>query len=397
VLSWYPSTVLAEKIKDKNQTRSALQILKELAACPSAPLYENIPARYIRRKIQSLGLDCRYDHYGNLIVRYKNLPRKKKKGHCPIAFVSHMDHPGFELIPSTGKNLLARSLGGVPLASMKKKTPVFVFTPDGERLPGTIHPIKNSYLSKKHGKIVKVILKSSPSSIKPPLPLTFDLPDFSQDGDTIRMRSADDLGGCAIILAALERMIQQKIRTDLFAVFTRAEEIGLYGACLMGQSSILPKNTQIVSIECSSLVPGVSMGDGPIIRTGDRASTFDFEAEQTLSRAVDRIKKSRPGFRCQRHLMSAGVCEATAFAAFGYKVTGLALPLGNWHNATTNLYDPNGRVDSEFISESDYLSSIDLLTEAAKNPMVWNQFDKLKRLRQIPSQVRRRMTRKFES
>jgi hypothetical protein len=63
--------------------------------------------------------------------------------------------------------------------------------------------------------------------------------------------------------------------------------------------------------------------------------------------------------------MSGGVCEATAFAAFGYTVTGLAFPLGNYHNATTHFADLNGAVAAEYIQLPDYLAGVRLITEAA--------------------------------
>ena len=40
--------------------------------------------------------------------------------------------------------------------------------------------------------------------------------------------------------------------------------------------------------------------------------------------------------------MSGGVCEATAFAVFGYRTTGIAFPLGNYHNGIRGLRDPEG-------------------------------------------------------
>ena len=47
---------------------------------------------------------------------------------------------------------------------------------------------------------------------------------------------------------------------------------------------------------------------------------------------LDKTLNDMHEFKYQRNLMGAGGCEASAFKAFGYKVTGLAYPLGNWHN-----------------------------------------------------------------
>jgi hypothetical protein len=58
--------------------------------------------------------------------------------------------------------------------------------------------------------------------------------------------------------------------------------------------------------------------------------------------------------------MSAGGCEASAFKAFGYKVTGTAFPLGAWHNRGENGVVP------EFISKDDFIGGALLIAEAAK-------------------------------
>jgi hypothetical protein len=58
--------------------------------------------------------------------------------------------------------------------------------------------------------------------------------------------------------------------------------------------------------------------------------------------------------------MSAGACEASAFKAFGYTVTGTAFPLGAWHNRGENGVEP------EFISREDFVGGALLIAEAAK-------------------------------
>jgi endoglucanase len=194
----------------------------------------------------------------------------------------------------------------------------------------------------------------------------FDLPDFVLDGDTIRMRALDDLAGCASILAALERASAESRGSRVYGVFTRAEEGGLFGARLLADEGTLPPDTIVVSVESSSVIPGVEQGQGPIIRAGDAMTTFDAEAERVLSQAAVHLRAQPDGFQVQRQLMSGGVCEATAFAAHGYPVTGLAFPLGNYHNATTSIPDPEGGVGAEYIKLADFLGGVDLLTEVAR-------------------------------
>ncbi|MEE8046064.1 MAG: hypothetical protein V3T49_04415, partial [Dehalococcoidia bacterium] len=147
---------------------------------------------------------------------------------------------------------------------------------------------------------------------------------------------------------------------SVYGLFTRAEEVGLVGARLAAEHELLPKDTIVVSVETSSVLPGAEIGEGVVIRTGDRAATFDYEAEAYLSEAAHRIKSTTPDFKVQRQLMSAGGCEAAAFKAFGYKVTGTAFPLGAWHNRGESGVEP------EFISKDDLFGGAVLLAEAAK-------------------------------
>ena len=105
----------------------------------------------------------------------------------------------------------------------------------------------------------------------------------------------DDLAGCAAILAALERFAGEGPATDMYGVFTRAEEGGLFGARLMAEAETLPKDTVIVSVESSAVIPGVKQGAGPVIRTGDAMTTFDSEAEGVLTAAVASIPGTEAG------------------------------------------------------------------------------------------------------
>ena len=190
--------------------------------------------------------------------------------------------------------------------------------------------------------------------------MVFDLQDFALDGDFIRMRAADDLAGCGSILSALAELKERPPAGDVYGVFTRAEEIGLMGARLMAEAGSLPPDTLVVSTESSRTLPGAEQGSGPVIRVGDAGYTFNVEAESVLIRAREVLQGRPDGFKCQRQLMSGGVCEASAFSVYGYQATGIAFPLGNYHNAA-----PEGRIEAEYIHLQDYLGGVELMVEAA--------------------------------
>jgi endoglucanase len=366
----------------------ALKILEELGARPAVPFFEAPVAGYVATVLEPLGLDVRQDSFGNIIAHLKSGPETAEP---PVAFVAHMDHPGFEIL-SAGDEIeayIARAIGRVPEASLRKSVPALVLAPDGQRLPSTLLP-RGAEENSPDQRMVNVELGAD-VALEPPVPVVFDLPDFELDDGVIRMRALDDLSGCAGILAALERLVSEGADTDMYAVFTRAEEGGLFGARLMAEERTLPDSTLVVSLEASPVIPGVAQGSGPIIRTGDAAYTFDAEAEQVLIAARESIREIDPEFRCQRQLMSGGACEATAFAVFGYRTTGIAFPLGNYHNATTGITDPDGGVGAEYIELQDFLGGVRLITEAAKSVGKRSDSPTRRRMRQVSAEVRHRL------
>ena len=368
----------------RREDERALEILARLGAQPAAPFHERGVAESVESTLRESGLEPWRDEFGNVLARYASLDGGQGR---PIAFVAHMDHPGFEIIEGSGRRYVARALGGVPAASLGKPTPALALLPDGRRVPCGLTP----YGGPERGGSDRLVIATLPeeAALAPPVPVVFDLPDFELDGDTIRMRALDDLAGCASILAAVERLAAAAAGADVFAVFTRGEEGGLFGARLMAQAGTLPGDTVVVSIESSPVIPGVAQGRGPVIRTGDAASTFDGRAEQALITARQRILERTPEFRCQRQLMSGGTCEATAFAMYGYSVTGIAFPLGNYHNATTDLRDPDGGVGAEYIALADFLGGVELIAEAARES---GGAAGERRLPDVGQDVRERMT-----
>ena len=367
----------------RREDERALEILARLGSRPAAPFHERGVAEAVEDTLREIGLSSWRDEFGNVLARYASPGGGDRR---PIAFVAHMDHPGFELIEGSGRRYVARALGGVPVASLAKRTAALAIMPDGERVECELAP----YDDPERDGSERLVSATLAEEVEVALPtaVVFDLPDFELDGETIRMRALDDLAGCASVLAAVERVAGEGAEADVFAVFTRGEEGGLFGARLMAQAGTLPANAVVVSVESSPVIPGVAQGEGPVIRTGDAMSTFDGVAERALIAARQRILERAPDFRCQRQLMSGGTCEGTAFAMYGYSVTGVAFPLGNYHNATTNLRDPDGGVGAEYIALSDFLGGVELMAEAMRGS---GSAAERRRLPDVGEEVRERM------
>ena len=335
-----------------------LETLRQIISIPTASFHEEGVGQAIMDFLEHYNLPYQVDPYGNIIAHYQNGPACRS-----LTLMAHTDHPGFELdeLNLTEKyedaQWIGRLLGGVTLEHLQQGS-VQVFVGNDRN-----QPIK--------GRLVGAELVESPRSVR--LFLAFDkadtaelapgdfgiwdLTDFELNEDFIHARVMDDLVGCVAGLLTLWKLAQEKPETDVYAVFTRAEEVGLVGAELVFQQKLLPSDTYVVSLEASRTLPGAVQGEGPVIRTGDRAFTFSEEAELVLKKAAEQLQPRK----VQRQLMSGGRCEASTAILQGYIATGLAFPLANYHNMGSNQ-----RLEPENIHLQDFLTGVRLLQKAAE-------------------------------
>jgi endoglucanase len=159
----------------------------------------------------------------------------------------------------------------------------------------------------------------------------------------------------------------------------------------VADAKLLPRNALVVSLETSKELPPVKMGQGVILRVGDRSSIFDSTAMRFLGEAAAGLRAKDEKFRFQRALMFGGTCEATAFQEFGYQVAAVCVALGNYHNC-----HPQGRIAAEYVSLSDACGMVRLLVEAARQMRAYDRLTgKLpERLRTLLRQARRNLRRK---
>ena len=359
----------------------ALNILEKLGGAPATSFYEGPVAKVIASTLTTLGIPYHKDEFGNIVAKLHShaTDQNNPEATPAIAFVAHMDHPGFEIVSTEDQTLAAVALGGLPPGGYQPGLSLEIILPDNTRIP--------SYISTANPEERKANIQlPEKCDIPVPCPAVFNLIDFSIDENLILMRALDDLAGCGSILTALEILKDESIPSDVYGVFTRAEEVGLIGARLMAQAMTLPTDTFVVSLESSRTLPGAEMGEGPVIRVGDAGLTFNTEAETVLHKAKECLQASSNQIKIQRQLMSGGTCEASAFTLHGYRTTGIAFPLGNYHNGT-----PDGNIGPEFIYMQDYFGGIQLITEAVRQ--VPNRDDTAfrKRISSIPEKLSQRL------
>lgn len=353
---------------DSEQRAFYLELLADIVSQPTAPFHEERVAARIAAYLREWGIPYALDDAGNLIARYQRGPACRA-----LVLMAHMDHPAFTITARggpDGADLTAALEGGVAARCFARPVTVRVMAADAPDAAAGLPARIVGYQQGATPRDVELHLRlDDPAAARMVAPGDFgiwDLPDFAVRDGVIHARAIDDLAGCAAALLALWHVAREQCDTTVYGVFTRAEEVGLIGADVVLRNDSLPADAYIVSLEASKALPGALQGEGPVIRAGDRVVTFSEEAELALKAAAQNLGSNvwqpsvTPTARVQRQLMSGGRCEASTAVVRGYRATGLAFPLGNYHNVTDDA-----TLAPENIHVQDYLTGVALLQEAA--------------------------------
>ena len=306
----------------QSTTRRWLSIARKLLANPTAPLFEDAPARHVwafARKRRSLFR--KQDAAGNLLIGY---PASGRKSTAPLVVVAHLDHPGFHVTEVQGKTVHLRFRGGVKIKHVRKGARVRFHAQGGRKTLG--RGVLTRVVAQQ-GRLFEAQARLTKGRAVSPGLAMWDFTAFQTRGKRIEACGCDDLIGCAAVLCVLDELHRTRPRgAALWAFFTRAEENGFYGALLAARKRSLPRRSRVISLECSRALPNAALGDGVILRIGDASGIFDPGLCAAMRRAAEELRKEDPGFRYQRRLMDGGTCEALPFGQAGYRTSGLALP-----------------------------------------------------------------------
>jgi endoglucanase len=266
-----------------------------------------------------------------------------------------MDHPGFVAASQRGRTLWAQFRGGVRKEYFRGAGVVF-FTPSGA-VKAKVHATSNIPGSRwlRVRLRVRSGLKVPPGTVG-----MWDLPAAGVRGRRVAARACDDLAGVAAVLAAMADIRRRGGRADVIALLTRAEEAGLVGALAAIEAGTIPRKSKVLAVECSAAQGGAQLGEGAVIRVGDRVRTFEPSLTALVAAAAGKLAGQRKGLRFVRQLMAGGTCESTAYLLWGLPATGLSMPLGNYHNQ-----GPGRRIAPEMIHLNDFESLVRLLIALA--------------------------------
>jgi putative aminopeptidase FrvX len=320
------------------------KLLLDLLALPTSPFNEQHVVSYVRTwASRRSAISLSQDRFGNLLLRV----RRGRPSTHPLVLAAHMDHPGFEAGRMTGpRRLRAIWRGGVPpeyFAGAGVR-----FFSDGRWVRGRVTSVQVG--DDRGRRRVRTASVEVQRAVAPGSVGMWDFPDPAIRKQRVYARGCDDIAGVAAVIAALGELADCPKPVDIAALLTRAEEVGFAGALAACQSGLIPRRARIISVECSSELPGAFMGDGPILRVGDHTTLFDAALTEHCRLVAADLAASDPGFKFQRKLMDGGTCEASAFIGRGFHATGLCIALGNYHNVDRR----RGRLGPEYVDLDDF-------------------------------------------
>lgn len=331
--------------------------LMELVGLPTAAGYEDRVRSWIRawaRRRRRVSLH--EDRYGNIELRRTGIPSPGN----PVYFTAHMDHPAFVVRDvADSKVVIAEFRGGVS-ESYFPRSKVLLHHSRVAPQRGTVRCRAADVGAESDGKGWDIHFPRPVRAAVGDI-LTWDIGPPRIVKGRLHGPACDDLAGLAAAISAFDRLlaIGSKDPRDIRVLLTRAEEIGFVGAMAAVKARTIPRTARLITLECSKSFADSPIGAGPIVRVGDRTSTFNPALTYHVGTIAAECASQDASFRWQRKLMPGGTCEASAYQAFGFAATCLCLPLGNYHNMNDSPTDP--RIVAEVISLSDFQDLVRLL------------------------------------
>ena len=379
-------TLMGGAVSEQRRAEHA-RWLFELTGLPTATGHEERVAAWVASWVAARpGLTLERDAAGNLTLR-----RVSERGDAPpLYFTAHLDHPAFVVEGVVAPGVIEAAFRGGVLAAYFPGARVVVHSAAGP-LRGRVieHNTAVSTAQPFTTALIELEGDATADGVEVGDIAVWDVGQPELVEGVVHAPACDDLAAVAAALGALDVLLDDPApATDVRVLLTVAEEVGFIGAIAACKLGTMPTGARLLALENSRSMADSPIGEGPIVRVGDRLSTFS----PTLTAAVARVAQlmagqperrvgdaggaPAPAFKWQRKLMPGGACEATAFMAYAYDATCICLPLGNYHNmaeldrvqAETNKGAPGieARIEREFISLADFQGLVELLVACGR-------------------------------
>ncbi len=334
--------------------------LMELTSLPTASGREDRVIAWIERWVAARN-DCTLsrDRFGNLVIQRSNTQRKGRQRAAtprPVYLTAHLDHPAFVVSEvRSRREVVAEFRGGVDdsyfvgsdvlCRGVGPKGTITALTKPKPGPGGSSDKCVTVRLSRDH------VMQAGDV-------LTWNIPPTRIRGDKVLAPACDDLAGAAAALAAFDAVGREENPADVRLLFTLAEEVGFIGAIAACKARTMPRDALVIALENSKSFAESPIGAGPIVRVGDRTSTFDPDLTYRVGLVAQQLAREDKTFQFQRKLMPGGTCEASAYQTYGYTATCVCLPLGNYHN----MNEAKKKIEAERISLRDFENLVKLLS-----------------------------------
>ena len=365
-----------------------LEILRSICDLPTAPYCEQHVIAWLLAWAEKQGkaIKVRRDGVGNVYLEY----RRGKAAKTPLVVEAHMDHPGFWVTGQKRDGRVEAEFRGGVKPSHFEKAGVRFWVNDPVAV-GNVKPIavKGRWVKTRVEGVKQVkgerVLRVTLAAVKEKLSTgtlgMWDLPDAAvggrgnEKGQVFAARVCDDLVGVAAIVCMLEGLIAGKVEAHLIGLCSRAEEVGFAGVLAVCERRWIRKGSPVIGLETSKASANAPQGGGPVIRVGDRTGVFSAGLTYFLSQTAVHIADEDGSFKYQRKLMDGGMCNSTAFLAWGYDSAAMCVALGNYHNMAIRgeagwkaaAGGKTGKgIASETIHVGDFLGMVQILVEAGR-------------------------------
>lgn len=276
------------------------ELLRELTALCAPCGFEHEAVRYLIKRFQDSGLECRADGLGNVFA--------VKQGHHPgptLLVSAHMDEVGFIVKKIQSDGLLRfEKLGGHDDRVLPAQR-VTVCTGQGKRtgVIGTLSAHMMKYddpgLVRKHSQMyIDVGARSAEEvralGIEVGDPITWAT-QYEEFGHHQAIgKGFDDRAGCAVLIKALEELDDGAFNGTLVGVFSVQEEVGLRGARVAAQQVhadvALAVDTTAVSDTPEPMMDDtLRLGGGPGIKVMD----FSLIASVPVRKKLEQLAKEK--------------------------------------------------------------------------------------------------------
>ncbi|BCH23254.1 putative aminopeptidase SgcX [Mesorhizobium sp. L-8-10] len=268
------------------------KLLCELMMIPGLSGHEGRVRRYLKERLEELGLATRTDMLGNLIATIDGDPALPS-----VMLFTHMDQLGFVVrkIEPDGFIRLER-LGGVPERALASQA-VLLCVGEGRDRPGIIAskshhattpeekykvvPYMDLYVDAGFGSAAE----ARAAGIDIGTPVVYRPTVIELGGDRIAGTAADDRAGCAVLVEATHAIAEAKAGPRVHIVFSVQEEFNLRGALTAAQV-LMPEIAIQLDLILATDTPDMGYRGEVRLGGGPAMSLYSFHGRGTLNGTI---------------------------------------------------------------------------------------------------------------